>query len=365
MMQYWARHCYPWDFRSHAAHFDEAILEVVELSLGSDALADPLLLRRLRLPARMYGGGMRSTQDVSSAAFVGTLCRSVPFLIDRADEQWNIRPGFLPQLHTVLGHGAFDDAQASAWFTGLLASGTNLGYALAYTWLNLQGEVGSVSDGLLASPASRAGAGECKVQRDLTVAIETKRFADLDLVLRSLPVNDMRRTAWLNLDKNSTVWVSSWPAGDAYLSNPEFGEIASFYFGRPSPVCRQAVGEPIGRTGLVLDAYGLRLTTAALPGDGWRTQHDTLKWRLHQDAREMAVRLRTEVYGLFAACLPQHSRSLGGMPPRKRQGLVPDFMFTVALDGPERELLFELKTLHVGTSTYPASGHPAMWRSCP
>jgi hypothetical protein len=38
---------------------------------------------------------------------------------------------------------------------------------------------------------------------------------------------------------------------------------------------------------------------------------------------------------------------------RKRQGLVPDFHITVAAEGPERPLLYELKTLHYGRSTYP------------
>ena len=61
---------------------------------------------------------------------------------------------------------------------------------------------------------------------------------------------------------------------------------------------------------------------------------------------------------MFAACIPQQGRALASqMPSRKRQGLVPDFMFTVAIDGSERELLFELKTLHAGPSTYGGSTH--------
>ncbi len=126
----------------------------------------------------------------------------------------------------------------------------------------------------------------------------------------------------------------------------------------PSPICRHAVGEPIGRTGHILDEYGLRLANSPLPGDGFRTQHDALKWRIHQDALEMHVRHRTEVYGLFAACMPQQSRTQASrMPARKRQGRVPDFIFTVAIDGPERNLLFELKMLHVGISTYRETEH--------
>jgi hypothetical protein len=83
-----------------------------------------------------------------------------------------------------------------------------------------------------------------------------------------------------------------------------------------------------------------------------------LKWRIAADAKEMGVRCRTEVYGLFAAAIPQAGRLLASrLPARKRQGLVPDFAFTMALDGPERELLFELKTLHAGPSTYGVCTH--------
>ena len=150
-----------------------------------------------------------------------------------------------------------------------------------------------------------------------------------------------------------TVWVTAWPTQDAYLSNPEFGEVTASYFALPSPACSPSVGQPIGRCQTALDAYGLNLTTATLPGDGWRTQHDVPKWRLTQDAKEMGVRCRTEVYGLFAACIPQAGcQRASHMPARKRPGLVPDFLFTLALDGPERELLFELKTLHSSQNTY-------------
>lgn len=226
--------------------------------------------------------------------------------------------------------------------------------ALAHSWFTLQRGVGEVVDGPLSASAARAGIGIDKLQKDITQQREMKRFEALDVQLRALPdEEDMRRTAWLNLDCNSTVWMTAWPTKETYLSNPEFEEVSSFYFGMPSPACMPHVCASLGRTGLTVDAYGLRLTTAQLPGDGWRNQHDSLKWRIQQDAKEMGIRIRTEVYGLFAACMPQQGRTrAAALPVRKRQGLVPDFMITVPLDGPERQLLFELKTLHVGTSTY-------------
>jgi hypothetical protein len=109
----------------------------------------------------------------------------------------------------------------------------------------------------------------------------------------------------------------------------------------------------------VLDIFGgARLTSASLPGDGFRTQHDAVKWRISEDLREMCVRARTEVYGLFAPLLPQRARDeLGKLPVRKRQGIVPDFMIAIPSgnQGPSdaADELFELKTLHYGVSTYP------------
>ena len=152
----------------------------------------------------------------------------------------------------------------------------------------------------------------------------------------------------------STAWVTAWPDPDAYLSNAEFAEVVATYFGLSSPACRSLVGQPIGTGRKVMDAHGHLLTTIPLPGDGWRTQHDALKWRISEDMRDMGARVTTEVYGLFAPHIPQQGRRrLDRETVRKRQGLVPDFMF---YEENEARLalpcLLELKTLHYGTSTY-------------
>ena len=69
----------------------------------------------------------------------------------------------------------------------------------------------------------------------------------------------------------------------------------------------------------------------------------------------MGIRSATEVFGLFAAVIPQAAHEeLDTLPRRKRQGLVPDMSVTCSLHGaPERAHLVEIKTLHVGSSTYP------------
>ena len=87
-------------------------------------------------------------------------------------------------------------------------------------------------------------------------------------------------------------------------------------------------------------------------------QHDAIKWRLHEDMKEVGMRTSTEVFGLFSAVLPQPAQhAISSWPKRKRQGIVPDFRAAVPgqYDNPSNAVdeLLELKTLHYGSSTYP------------
>ncbi|CAE8642970.1 unnamed protein product [Polarella glacialis] len=356
LIDHWIQHSAPEAVGLHAERFDRALLDVACVCSPGLCTADETTLRRLRLPVRMYGIGLRSRTDLAPAAFLGTLCRTVPLMLDSLGPDGVCRQGFLPQLLQMFGAGSFDAGAEESRFAFLLSSGCSLGSALAVHWSALKAELGEHCDGALLTAASAAGAGIDKVQRNLTHLREAYRFRQLDHCLREQPAGDIARAAWLNLDKFSTAWVTCWPSRDAYLTNAEFGEVAARYLGLPSPACSAVIGERIAGTKLTVDAHGFRLGSASLAGDGWRTQRDCLKWRLVEDAKEMGVPVRAEVYGLFASCLPHAQRQhFDSMPARQRQGIVPDFQITVQWDsrGPARQLLLELKTLHFGVSAYP------------
>ena len=246
----------------------------------------------------------------------------------------------------LLREGSFDEGNEAHRFQAILESDVPLAAAFSNHWAEMRQEIGdNTAEGPLMEPARAAGAGVVKMQRALTRQREQVRFQALDVNIRALSPADMRRAAWVNIDRFSKAWVTALPGNDTLMTNAEFQEAASFYYGLPSPACAAVVGQRIAGSRATVDTHGCRLTTAALPGDGWRTQHDAIKW--------MQVRTRPEVYGLFAACIPQAGKSRAdAQPARKRQGLVPDMMVTVPVDGPERALLYEVKTLHFGTSTY-------------
>ena len=357
LFHHWTRHCFPADIAESAGRVDAAVLRVARSCLGDAVTADTYASSRLRLPARMFGGGLRQAADAAPAAFMSALCQTLPRMLPWTTVDGSVGSGFLPQLEPLLGRGSFDTGYEDTRFAVLLGSETRLAHALRSTWDGLRAEL-PTTPGVLRHAAEAAGKGCANLQRELTGLRETSRFHDLDVAIRSLSYDDVRRAAWISCDKFSTTWVSVWPSVESRVSNLEFAEIAARYFGVPSPACAPLVGQPIGNTRAVLDAFGSRLTTAALPGDGFRRQHDAVKWRLDEDLREMGVRARTEVYGLFAAVLPQNARdAISQWPLRKRQGLVPDFAIALPVVGQSPsdavDELFELKTLHYGTTTYP------------
>ena len=67
--RYWIQHCYPDQVAGAAARVDEALLAIARACIGCDITNDALALRRLHLPARMYGGGIRALVDTAPAAF--------------------------------------------------------------------------------------------------------------------------------------------------------------------------------------------------------------------------------------------------------------------------------------------------------
>ena len=66
----------------------------------------------------------------------------------------------------------------------------------------------------------------------------------------------------------------------------------------------------------------------------------------------MSARCQVDLYGLFAACMPQTGRTpAAGKTPR----MMPDFQFTPPLDVPANDVPFERKAPHYGSTTYSTS----------
>ena len=129
--------------------FDEAVLGAASSAAGQSLnTLDVYRLRRLALPARLLGCGLRRTRTVASAAFVGTLCRVVPMMLDR-NVDGHTRPGFLnAQLGGLLGAGSFDSGGEARRFEALLGSGCTLSRALQDGWHSMVSSITAARGGL-------------------------------------------------------------------------------------------------------------------------------------------------------------------------------------------------------------------------
>ena len=72
------------------------------------------------------------------------------------------------------------------------------------------------TEGALSRPVRAAGTEDAKIlrrpQSAFTAELDLAWFDSLDIAFKSLPQGDQGRTAWLNLDRFSTQWVTALPS---------------------------------------------------------------------------------------------------------------------------------------------------------
>ena len=105
IFDFWIQHCYPEDAAAHAKRIDDTLARACVPGIPR---GDSITLRRVRLPVRRLGLGLRSRFDLAPAAFLNTVSATLPLMLDQQDRRGVVQPGFLPQLEPLLGAGSFD-----------------------------------------------------------------------------------------------------------------------------------------------------------------------------------------------------------------------------------------------------------------
>ena len=94
-----------------AGHMDCCIMEKVQAATGIDFDTEVMAKERLRLPARMKGGGIKRATDTMYPTFLGALLAILPRCMDMNKNNREITKGiYSDHLTTVIGEGAFDEA---------------------------------------------------------------------------------------------------------------------------------------------------------------------------------------------------------------------------------------------------------------
>ena len=111
-----------------AEHVELCIMEAVQAATGVDFDLEFAARKRLRLPARMKGGGIKKATYMRRPAFLGALLDVLPRCIDMRTANGEDMPGYYTkQLTEVLCKGAYDaDGHRNAKFFGMANIGSIL-----------------------------------------------------------------------------------------------------------------------------------------------------------------------------------------------------------------------------------------------
>ena len=252
-------------------------------------------------------------------------------------------------------------------------------YEFEQAWDALRAEVQAAPrphTGPLDLPVSDAGRmrGEDRLQRAITLQLEETRRDVLHGHIRALPVTDPRRQAWMSAGRGSRQWVTSHPTERMDLEGhggQDFRIVITTYLGRECPVSRLlardglALAGPPGGADIPVDAHGHELARAThLPGGSHTVVHDVTADELFSICEEAGVEVRREPRDIFSRGLP--AAALIAAPGQGRPAIIPDAAIRVAMPAaltssadrptrarrPLRRLLFDMKTIHVGTALY-------------
>ena len=242
----------------------------------------------------------------------------------------------------------------------MFQSGCRVGeeYRQAWNIMRQEAEQGAIYleeelDGQLVAVAEGAGHGSSTgaTRKAVVEQREMMRGKVLNKCLKEYHDRRARPAwSWPQRDKLSSQWLLALPAPGSDMSSAVFAEAFASHLCLPSPVCEGRLGEKLGRA--TVDRFGDSVQAASLPGDGWRTRHDSIKLLLNSLCRWAGLPVRCEVFGLFSHLIPQAglNRLERG---RKRQGLVPDFQLGLIDErGEEKLVLAELKVISCCPTRY-------------
>jgi len=118
---FFLRHLPPAVTDAYARRLDAAVITAAA-SLGyAGCLDDPITRRRIRLPARMHGLGLRERAALAPIAYVACFVEAAEACVDRTSLDGAVAAGAFDVLEGLFGPGAFDAGPGAHRFAALVA----------------------------------------------------------------------------------------------------------------------------------------------------------------------------------------------------------------------------------------------------
>jgi len=329
-------------------------------------------LRRLRLAARMRGGGFQSLEQSATVAYAACFIEAAEGMVGTVT-----RPGYFAMLTSFFGPVARFESERFLFATRTDPLDMPLSFAeFGQAWRTMQTWVaGSPVRGPLRQQLEDAGArrGTDRLQRSLPAQNEQVQRDQLHHDMALLPTDPLDprfpiREAWFAADCLSSQLVSSHPTRALECEAEAWREMFTTYLGAESPACRPLQGRviPVARGVVYCDQHGRMLSAVRLPVETYDACHDVIVSYLDDLMQSAGFRPQQEPRGIFTTLLPPALL----MQQWGRPGVVPDLMADVPMPAwsgsrgvggraptagpvlPARRLLWDVKTIHGGTGWY-------------
>ena len=356
---YFLRHLRPEHTRPGCTIIQVALTKAVE-TLGYDnmIIGDDITTRRLHLPIRQGGCGIRNLYKLAVAAYSSSF----------------IEAAITFTTSEIVMHGTFKGLADVFPAAGFQPGGSRFQRALglgnlpsmqscADAWDEMRLEVNQPAVGPLSQTILNAGHGMGSrfLQRQLTRQRTDVERASLHHDIMQLPSTDTRRMAWLSRDKISSAGLTSWPTKKCAMDDTTFSEMLTQFLGRESFMVRHLAGKYIPcslNQHTTCCKFGFELSAATLPVATFNDPHDEASQALYMGLMSTVTTVRVEPAHLFSGIVPPDL-----MVPteyKKQPAIVPDAAVTVSIPAaqtarharqsetaqPLRMQLFDTKIIH-------------------
>jgi hypothetical protein len=377
LVDYLASSIPPDAIRAELRRWDAHMVDSIVPSFLPPAVAtDPLLTRRLRMPARHDGGALRARGEwLAATAYAATMIRILPAMtdsvVDGVEKQGYLHNIMVPILGTV--------EDAGGRYSTLDASNSDLAHGFRSAYGEMQAAAAYPTTGPLADPFVCAGLNlkskeamarhpdddnqKLFEQKQYTELIEDHLNTGLRADFAQLHHTDMRKAAYFSVNASSRHFLYTPPFPGCELDTDEFGVVAARYYGARCPACAPLVGKIIrskgsNADGKELDAYGKTLVNANVGQGLWTKRHDAMLRAISAELYFINNVHKTDAYGVFEGKFGDGSEEASRLAEaffagdeRRKQGCVPDIDLEVhEVEGiriVEKPTLYELKQINL------------------
>jgi hypothetical protein len=391
--EYWLRHLPPSKTKEFSKTIDVAINQLISkcFQVDYESLSD-FTKERMRLPIRMKGIGIRSTEERRFSQFLGGIKDGlIPLISRKTGDNLEYKGRInVDILDSWIGSNPFGD-ECIGWKT-LLEKNSEIGEGIKEAWnhvcnqfRDIQRTVNEVTSTILHGdcqyacfiPESNNGTTILHIPKGslthkISKILEEGKAASITNNIKNNNMSENttkhERMSFYYSNTYSSEFLRALISKGGIMMNDTFVTAVNNYLGLPIPILKPFVGEKnhyIGRSGKLVDEYGIEVKNAQIRGGHYQRGHRSIQYLLNDMCRKAHLYCELEPSNMFTN-LPNEIAERYYASISKEDQIRPDFRihnYKTVKRGfgiVEQSLVGEVKTVRVGSNNRYCHSRPSI-----